>query len=292
MVNNCDEFYFVVSGDTCASIASAHGITEERFAEWNTGVGGTACTGLWQKVYVCVSIVGHTPTPTDPGNGIETPMPTQPGMVDNCDEFYMVVSGDTCTAIASKHGITEEQFRTWNTGVGSDCSGIWLNTYTCVSIIGHTPTPTDPGNGIETPMPTQPGMVDNCDEFYMVVSGDTCDSITSRKGISKDQLTTWNTGIGSDCKGLWLNTYACISIVGHTPTPTDPGNGIQTPLPIQSGMVDNCNKFHFVATNQNCDNIAAIYGISVSDFYRWNPAVGSSCSSLWSSTYACVGVKA
>jgi hypothetical protein len=76
MVSNCDAFYKVASGDTCDSIAAKNGISATQFRQWNTNVGGTACTGLWLDAYVCVSIIGHNPTPTNPGNGIATPTPT------------------------------------------------------------------------------------------------------------------------------------------------------------------------------------------------------------------------
>lgn len=42
-------------------------------------------------------------------------------------------------------------------------------------------------------------------------------------------------------------------------TSTAPGNGVATPVPVQDGMVTNCNKFHFVQENQNCETIAALY---------------------------------
>ena len=49
-------------------------------------------------------------------------------------------------------------------------------------------------------------------------------------------------------------------------------------------MVGNCNKFHFVSTEQTCATIAALYSISVAQFIEWNPAVKSDCTSLWAST--------
>ena len=49
-------------------------------------------------------------------------------------------------------------------------------------------------------------------------------------------------------------------------------------------MVTNCNKFHLVQENQNCETIAALYSISTAQFIQWNPAVGSSCAGLWAST--------
>lgn len=65
------------------------------------------------------------------------------GSVDNCDSFYKVQSGDLCEPIAKSHGISIEQFVQWNPKVGGkDCTGLWLDTYVCVSIVGVDPTPT------------------------------------------------------------------------------------------------------------------------------------------------------
>ena len=211
-------------------------------------------------------------------------------MVSNCDDFYFVNSGESCQTVITKKSITLAQLTSWNPTVGSSCTGLWADVYVCTSIIGHTPTPTNPGNGIETPSPIQDGMVDNCDAFYFVESGDTCASIASKNRISVSQFTTWNTGLGSNCQSLWLGVYTCVSIVGHNPSPTNPGNGIETPSPIQDGMTKNCKKFHFVAQGEACAVIAAKYKISVQQFTSWNPAVGPNCAGLWAETYACVGV--
>lgn len=67
-------------------------------------------------------------------------------------------------------------------------------------------------------------------------------------------------------------------------TPTVPSNGITTPTPIQDGMVDNCNKFHFVEEDETCDTIAKKYSISTAQFTTWNKAAGSTCSGLWAKT--------
>ena len=218
------------------------------------------------------------------------PLPTQPGMVENCDDFYLVQAGETCDGILSKKGITLAQFTTWNKEVGSDCTGMWADVYVCTSIIGHTPTPVNPGNGISTPSPIQPGMVSNCDAFYFVQSGDTCAAIASKFSITVGQFTTWNTGAGPSCSGLWANVNACVSIVGHNPTPANPGNGVQTPSPIQNGMTNSCKRFHLVKSGDTCATIAKQYSISTNSFSAWNPAAGSNCQGLWANTYACVGV--
>lgn len=189
------------------------------------------------------------PTPTKPPNGIETPLPIQPGMVDNCDAFRYVEKGENCATIISAYGITQSQFSTWNPTVGSNCSGLWAEAYVCVSTLNHepeNPTPTDPPNGIETPDPIQPGMVDNCDAFHFVEKGETCATITSQYGISQSQFVAWNPTVGSSCTGIWISYYVCVSIIGYEPqepTPTNPPNGIETPSPTQPGMVDNCDAF-------------------------------------------------
>ncbi|KAJ4376061.1 hypothetical protein N0V83_001342 [Neocucurbitaria cava] len=244
-----------------------------------------------------------TSSTTTPGNGIETPVPTQPNIVSNCDKFYLVKSGDQCASIASQFGITLAKFLAWNPSAGSSCGGLWADAYACVSIIGEdatpipsaTPTPTSPGNGISTPQPTQPNLVSNCDKFYLVKSGDTCANIASANGITVAQFTAWNPAAGSSCAGLWADAYACVSIVGHepskpTPTPTNPGNGVQTPTPTQPGMVTNCKKFDFVKQGDTCDAITKRNNISLANFTKWNTGVGSTCTSMWAESYVCVGV--
>nr|CDP29028.1 Putative protein of unknown function [Podospora anserina S mat+] len=293
IVNNCDAFHFVTAGQTCETIASLYRISQDQFKAWNPNV-GASCTGLWANAYACVSIIGHEPSPTTPGNGIATPTPTQASIVNNCDEFYFVAVGDTCEIIAAKHGITQAQFLSWNPSVGSTCTGLWANAYACVSIIGHTPTKpsttTSVGNGIATPTPIQPNMVKNCDSFYKIKSGDTCATIAASKGVTVAQLTTWNPYVKSDCTLLWLDYYVCISIVGHTPTPVNPGNGIQTPTPYQSGMTTSCKTFHFVQSGQTCQTITQRYGITQANFVKWNPAVKNDCTGMWANAYVCVAV--
>lgn len=78
---------------------------------------------------------------------------------------------------------------------------------------------TTKGNGIATPTPTQPGMVGNCDKFYFVKTGDTCQQIARNHGISQAQLNIWNPSIGSgtSCAGLWANAYVCVRTIGFEP---------------------------------------------------------------------------
>ncbi|KAH8891136.1 hypothetical protein GQ53DRAFT_720459 [Thozetella sp. PMI_491] len=69
---------------------------------------------------------------------------------------------------------------------------------------------------------------------------------------------------------------------------TDP-DPVTTPQPIQDGMTTGCNKFYKVVANDNCQTVASKQNVTLSDFYAWNPAVGSECRNLQLDVYVCVG---
>jgi LysM repeat protein len=186
------------------------------------------------------------------------------------------------------------------------------------------PTPT---NGISTPTPFQSGMVSNCDDFYLVKDNDNCYNIAQAYKISLDQFYAWNPAVGNTCGTLWPTNYVCVSIIGiapttfvttakptstqpwlkpplctfdlskgqyvcpsATPTPTKGGNGIATPTPFQSGMVNNCKRFYKVVKGDGCWAISQTYNIALDDFYKWNPGVGSTCATLQLDNYVCIGI--
>lgn len=179
-------------------------------------------------------------------------------MVGNCNKFYFVNKNQGCTEVATLNGITFAQLLAWNTGIGSNCEGLWANTNVCVGLIGSTPTPSKtsvppttptPTNGVTTPLPTQPGMVSNCDRFYFVNTGDACQNIATANGITVADFVKWNPTVGDGCLGMWANAYVCVRVIGFSPPTTTTrvpsttkGNGISTPTPTQVGMVTNCNK--------------------------------------------------
>jgi hypothetical protein len=240
-------------------------------------------------------------TSTAPSNRITTPSPIQDGMVTNCDGFYLVKSGDQCQSIADGNGITLTQFYAFNPAVGTQCESLWGGTYACIHILGTGPnavtkspptTTAAASNRITTPKSIQPGIVGNCNSFYLVQPGEACAAIADKNSITLSQFYAWNTQVGTGCSSLWANAYACVGIIGYvksTPT-TSKGNGITTPTPIQTGMTTRCKKFHLVAGGETCDPIAKAAGISLQQFLNWNPAASSTCSALWANTYCCIAV--
>ncbi|EWY97095.1 hypothetical protein FOYG_05577 [Fusarium oxysporum NRRL 32931] len=266
MVSNCNKFYFVEQGDNCNAVSSKHGITLAQFTTWNPKL-GTGCSGLWADVWVCVSVIGHTATPTQstkPTNGIETPSPIQAGMTKSCNKFHLIKSTTTCNSIQDYYKLPLKDFYSWNPSIGSKC------------------------NGITTPTPIQAGMTKSCNKFHPVKSTTTCASIQDYYKISFADFYAWNPAIGSKCTALWVDYNVCVGVVGQKPTPTQPSNGVTTPSPIQSGITKNCKKFHQVKSTTTCASIQNYYKITMANLFKWNPAIGSTCKSLWMGYWVCV----
>ncbi|KAL8282909.1 hypothetical protein RB600_006079 [Gaeumannomyces tritici] len=269
MVDNCNKFQLVKKGQNCNEIARQAGITLAQFVLWNPEVGGTACSGLWADVNVCVGVVGTTPTtPTGPSNGIETPKPTQDGMVDNCNKFHLAVEGDNCWSVANKYGISEAQLHQWNKGIGGvACATMWTGYHQCIGVSGGGGgSQTQPPPASNTPQPIQDGMVGNCNKFHLVAAGDNCWNLASRYGLGESQPQQWNKGIGGTaCNTMWTEYHVCVGVSGDGGSQTQPPPASNTPQPVQDGMVGNCKRFHFVEGGQNCEGISRTYGISVGD---------------------------
>ncbi|KAF2819907.1 hypothetical protein CC86DRAFT_398182 [Ophiobolus disseminans] len=225
MVGNCAKFHWIAKGVNCDQVTSYQKITREDFVKWNPTVNAD-CSGMWAEVNVCVGVIGgSTPTPpkpssTTPGNGVQTPQPTQPGMVGNCAKFHWIAKGVSCGQVISYQKITLPDFVKWNPTVKDDCSGMWAEVNVCVGVIGGStpapvpaPTPTkSAGNGIQTPQPTQPGMVTNCKKFHFVAKNVVCSQIISYQKITLADFIKWNTGIKSDCSNMWSDAHVCVGV--------------------------------------------------------------------------------
>ncbi|PYH81263.1 hypothetical protein BO82DRAFT_336349 [Aspergillus uvarum CBS 121591] len=218
-------------------------------------------------------------------------------------------SGDTCQSFSAGWGLDVSTFRSLNPGItcpdlvagqnycvvgtvlsgGSTTSSSTLTTSTSTAVSLSSSTPHQP---------QQTGTAANCDQFYLVQIGDSCEKIEAQFDISATQFLEWNPSVNSDCSNILAGYYYCVDVPGTTApvtttvpattTTTTPADGITTPTPIQTGMTDNCSKFDLVQSGDSCEAIAAKYDIQLSSFYTWNPAVGSSCANLDVGYYVCV----
>ncbi|KAF5259705.1 hypothetical protein FOXYS1_9670 [Fusarium oxysporum] len=305
LVKNCNKFHQIASTTTCSSIESYYKLPLSQFLLWNPAI-GKDCTSLWKGYWVCVSVEGYKPTTTTtakptttkPANSITTPSPIQDGMVKNCKKFHQIKSTTTCTSIENYYNLPLLTFLSWNPAVGKDCTSLLVNYWVCVATVGWKPptktttkaatTTKGSSNAIKTPPPVQAGMVSNCNKFHMVKKTTTCASIQDYYKISLTDFVKWNPAVGKECKGLWADYNVCVGVIGGTPT--KPGNGVETPSPIQAGLVSNCKKFHQVQSTTTCASIQKYYSISFAQLVMWNPAIGSKCTALWAKYWVCVGV--
>jgi hypothetical protein len=62
---------------------------------------------------------------------------------------------------------------------------------------------------VQTPQPYPGNSPTNCAKFWYVQSGDGCQSIATKNGISVAQFIAWNPAVGSGCTTLWLQEYYC-----------------------------------------------------------------------------------
>lgn len=227
-------------GQTCEGLSQTWGLDVDRFRELNPDA---QCPDLdSSKEYCVIGTVTSSPTtttttstttnptttsePTPPTTTTTTKTtatttksasdhdPTIPGLAGDCDKFYQIVSGDQCDLVEKKNGISDSQFKQWNSQINDQCSNLWLGYYVCVHVPGATTTSTSPGGSSPTNGPSlqMPGIVDNCKTFHMVVSGDNCYNIQAKYNISLDQILAWNSQVNHECTNLWADYYICVGV--------------------------------------------------------------------------------
>ncbi|KAF9890423.1 hypothetical protein FE257_005828 [Aspergillus nanangensis] len=208
-------------------------------------------------------------------------------------------SGDTCASFASAWGQTVNEFRALNPG--ATCPNLTAGQEYCVigtvtdattttstTTTTSKPPPTTTTSSGSAPGPTQPGIPANCDKFHQVVSGDQCDTIAAKYGITEAQFKALNPNVDASCSNLWLDYYVCV----HTPgtTTTDPAPEPTGPTPQMPGIVTNCKTFYQVKSGDSCYTINTAAGITLAQFRTWNTLIDAGCSNLWVGYYVCTGI--
>ncbi|KAL2846176.1 hypothetical protein BJY01DRAFT_247349 [Aspergillus pseudoustus] len=63
------------------------------------------------------------------------------------------------------------------------------------------------------------------------------------------------------------------------------------PGPTQSGIPDNCNKWHLVEEGDTCWDLSQENGITLDQLYEWDPAAKNDCAEgFWLGNAYCVGI--
>jgi LysM repeat protein len=124
-----------------------------------------------------------------------------------CSFSVAANNGDTCQSFASTWGQSVEDFEALNPGVS--CPNLTAGqSYCVIGTVSNDPEPTTTSTTLKTTtsttttssspyQPTQPGLVANCDQFHLVASGDQCDTIEAKYGITDAQFKAWNPSINA-----------------------------------------------------------------------------------------------
>ncbi|KAK4443888.1 hypothetical protein QBC34DRAFT_310143 [Podospora aff. communis PSN243] len=330
-VAGCLEYAKAEADDTCLNFVDGEMLTEAQFFELNPGLEDN-CEGLWANYYYCIvgpnGILNYpspttdvAPTPTPSGQINTCVRWFMPGLGLNC--------AGIAHAFGS---FSEAEFISWNPSVGATCRSIRPDQWYCIGIPSTPTTRTTPlvpdiPTSTSVSPPTQTGVASNCEKWWYVGKGDTCSRITYIHDIELGDFLDMNPAIGTlttnTCEDLERDVYVCVAlseapsssavsssvpssitpssaassvassiVPSSVASPTSSAPAITTPTPIQAGMVAGCRRFYMAQTGDGCWAISDSAGITLSDFYDWNPALNLSgeCSGLWLNYYYCIGI--
>ncbi|KAL6230225.1 hypothetical protein BDW75DRAFT_234554 [Aspergillus navahoensis] len=146
-------------------------------------------------------------------------------------ELETIYGHNTCEGLATKFStgdapVTLTQFLAWNPYIQGSCDRVNHVQRVCkgppggrFKASGVIAALTGPGEYFTTAIPAQPtqaGTIESCGRYYSVVSGDTCNSIALRFGITFSDFQDLNPEIRDDCTNVWLDYDVCVAPVSKT----------------------------------------------------------------------------
>ena len=285
--------YTVVAGDTCWGISNRYGLTVSQLNALNPNVN---CANLQIGQTICVqgvqanSVVNPIVAPVAPINPI-----VQPSIPSGTCVPYTVVAGDTCLIVATRYGLTLDQFLALNPNV--NCNNLQIGSSLCVqSAQANSNTlpivsPVNPVNPVNpvVPQPIPFPNINNCVQ-YTIVAGDTCNSIIARYGLTLDQLIILNPLV--NCDNLQIGSNLCVQNVQSpinpvVPVPPNPSpiNPVVPVPPNPSPIINNCVPYTIVS-GDTCWAIAKRFCFPLSDISVLNPNIN--CNNLQVGEVICV----
>jgi D-gamma-glutamyl-meso-diaminopimelic acid endopeptidase CwlS len=252
-----DSYYTVKSGDTLSAIASRHGISLANLRAWNNISGDLIFPG--QKLIVKKGNSGSTG-----GNSSNTNTGNSANNNSTATSYYTVKSGDTLSAIASRHGISLENLRAWN-NISGDLifpgQKLIVKKGSSGSTGGNSSN-TNTGNSANNNSST-------ATSYYTVKSGDTLSAIASRHGISLANLRAWN-NISGDLifpgQKLIVKKGSSGSTGGNSSN-TNTGNSA-------NNNSSTATSYYTVKSGDTLSAIALRHGISLANLRAWNNISG------------------
>jgi LysM repeat protein len=121
-------------------------------------------------------------------------------------------------------------------------------------------------------------------DLYTIQSGDSCNTIETKYGITFARLNAWNPAIGDDCQSLSPGYSIYVSVASTT-------TSITAAAPTQTGMTSSCAGLYAIKSGNGCVAIESTYDVTFAQLYAWNPAIGDDCQYLSPGYAICVAVK-
>ncbi|QGI77205.1 hypothetical protein CEK25_003934 [Fusarium fujikuroi] len=277
---DCNQYFFILNtaeaplAADCWGLATGWDITPEEFILWNPSLDESSKKGsgsnsynypctLSESVSYCVALESATAVP-GPRKEEPPPNPRAADEVQNCTSWFAAKTGWSCEDLARTTAFQQTRIVA-PPGMDDDDDYDDEDDDDDDDDIPTTTAATT--TKLPSPTPIQEGMVGKLQQVPL--------------GQRHDNL-----GI-CVCVGVIESSTHPTSTSTKT-TAKSPTNGVSTPTSIQSGMVSNGNKFHFIKSTTTCQGIVDYDKITIKQFYKWNPAVKSDCSGLWTTTWACV----
>ncbi|KAH7035726.1 uncharacterized protein B0I36DRAFT_347461 [Microdochium trichocladiopsis] len=182
IASDCSEFWYVSDEDTCATISSQSGVSQDSLKAWNPAL-GSSCAGLQPDFFICVG------RPSSSG-GVTT----------------------TTTTSASRSSARSSSSSTMSSLRSSSTTSSARSSSSSMTRSAAASPTSSGGSSVPTPAPVQNGMASGCKKFYLVKGGDGCWAIANANGINLSDFYIWNPAVnnGGECAGLWPDYYVCI----------------------------------------------------------------------------------
>ena len=150
--------------------------------------------------------------------------------------------------------------------------------------------------------PVHEGQPENCNGWHTVVSGDDCQSVPAKYGITFDQFLEWNPAVSRDClTNFWLGQAYCVrvgvrstsSVETTSKTTTTSGRPTSTPTitedystrhptitfnitsttidkawppeKTKEGQPEDCVNWHLVKGGESCKTLTIRHDITIDD---------------------------
>ncbi|KAJ7616081.1 hypothetical protein FB45DRAFT_841722 [Roridomyces roridus] len=110
---SCTSSYTVVSGDYCALISTKTGVSVATIESLNPSI-NSGCTNLQIGQVLCLATGG-----SGSSGG-------------SCGNTYTVVSGDTCSALESRLGVSDSTIHSLNPSINSGCTNLQIGQVLCI----------------------------------------------------------------------------------------------------------------------------------------------------------------